>query len=69
MAESEVVFPKGMNVKDVPEVSFVDLSIGFKKDDFIAWLQEQDGPWVNIEIKRSRDKNLPYAALNTYKKS
>jgi len=68
MADSEVQFPEGLRCSDGPEGSFVDIQIGIKKSEFIDWLNTQQGEWVNLDIKRSKEGNKPYARLNTYKR-
>lgn len=64
---SEKVFVDGMLCKrrdNAPE--FVVLNISYKVNEFRAWLDQQTGDWVNVDIKRSKSGKF-YAELDTWK--
>ena len=66
MAESR--FPDGFIAKrphtNAPH--FVKAKISIKKDEFLKWLQSEDGEWVNLEIKESKNSKY-YAVVNDWK--
>lgn len=66
---ADVKFVDGMRVsrrESAPE--WVVARLGLQREKLIAWLQQQDGEWVNVDIKRSQ-KGSYYAAVDDYKKS
>lgn len=46
--------------------SFVKAKVSVKKEDFINWLHSQEGAWVNMDIKESRDGAF-YAQIDEWK--
>ena len=61
---ADVKFVDGMRVsrnERAPE--WVIATLGLKRADLIAWLEAQDGDWVNVDLKRSKGGKL-YAAVN-----
>ena len=60
-------FPEGIFAKqphpNAPD--FVKASISLKRADAIAWLQQQSGEWVNLDIKEGRSGKW-YAAVNNF---
>ena len=62
------VFVQGMIIKaphqNAPD--FVKGSISMKKADLIQWLNQQEGDWVNADIKVSKGGKW-YVAKNTWK--
>jgi hypothetical protein len=61
---ADVKFVDGMRVsrnERAPE--WVIATLGLKREQLIAWLEAQDGEWVNVDIKRSQGGKL-YAAVN-----
>lgn len=59
---------EGLFFKDKHENApdFVMCKGSIKIADLAAWLQKQDGEWVNFDLKRSRD-GKPYAAVDDWK--
>ncbi len=45
---------------------FVKGAISLKRADAIEWLQQQDGEWVNLDMKESRNGKY-YLSVNDYK--
>ena len=45
---------------------FVKCKISMKREEVIEWLQGQDGDWINVDIKRSREGKL-YAQVDEWK--
>jgi len=45
---------------------FVKCSLSIKREELIAWLSEQEGEWVNIDVKESREGKW-YASVNEWK--
>lgn len=70
MEQKEKIFPRGIIFKKpkegVPE--WIKGHLSFKVDEACIFLQEnaQNG-WVNIDIKKSKEKGTLYLELNTYK--
>jgi len=65
---SDVKFIDGMFAKEPHEKvkSFVPANISIKKEVFQAWLAQQNGEWVNIDVKISKSGKW-YCQLNEYK--
>ncbi|WP_329759304.1 hypothetical protein [Stenotrophomonas geniculata] len=65
---SDVKFINGLIVKapndNAPEYVICKLSI--KRQELIAWLQQQDGEWINAEVKESQGGKW-YAAVDEWK--
>lgn len=63
-------FIPGLFFKDKHENApdFVICKGSVKVADMLAWLQKQDGEWVNFDLKRSRD-GKPYASVDDWKPS
>ncbi len=64
---SEVKFCDGLIVKrneNAPDWALCKLSI--KKDEFIQFLNDQDGDWVNVECCVGKS-GKPYAKLDDWK--
>lgn len=66
MAEN---FISGLIAKAPPERApdYVKALLSIKREELIAWLQEQTGDWINAEVKVSRNGKW-FAAVNAYKK-
>jgi len=67
MNTEEKEFPQGIYFK-LPHVfapDFVHGSLSIKVQDAIHWLQQQQGEWVNIDLKESRD-GRPYSEVNRW---
>ena len=60
----------GLFFKDKHENApdFVMCKGSIKIADLAAWLQKQEGEWVNFDLKRSRD-GKPYASVDDWKPS
>ena len=41
---------------------FIIAKLGLKREDLIAWLEQQPGEWVNVELRRSKAGKY-YAAV------
>ena len=65
---SDMKFIGGLIVKpprdNAPDFVIAGLSI--KREEMIAWLQEQEGEWINGDIKESKGGKW-YAAVNEWK--
>lgn len=65
---NEVEFAKGLIVKPphdrAPE--YVKARLSIKIDELLAWLNEREGEWVNIDIKESQNGKW-YAAVDNWK--
>ena len=61
-------FITGLFFKDPHENApdFVMAKGSIKVRDLIDWLQQQDGEWVNFDLKRSRECK-PYAQIDDWK--
>ena len=46
---------------------FVKAQGGMRREALIAWLQQQQGEWVNFDVKESKGGKW-YAAVNDYKR-
>jgi hypothetical protein len=57
------LFAKAPNPK-APD--FVKGSISIKRAEFMAWLDQQQGDWVNIDVKESKGGKW-YAQVNDWK--
>ena len=65
----EIQFAKGLIVK-APRPgapSYVKAAISIKVDELSDWLAEQDGEWVNLDVREAKSGKW-YAAVNTYKR-
>ena len=64
----DIQFVDGLIVK-CPKTnapSFVKANISIKVADLTKWLSEQEGEWVNVDVKESKSGKW-YAAVNTFK--
>ena len=65
---SDVKFINGLIVKapndNAPEYVICKLSI--KRQELIAWLQQQDGEWINADVKESQGGKF-YAAVDNWR--
>ena len=65
---SDIQFPSGLTVKApharAPE--YVKAKISIHRERLIAWLQTQEGEWINLDVKASRDGKW-YAAVDDWK--
>lgn len=59
-------FAKGVNLKSVTTKYGEILKVGIKLEDF-ANNKINDKGYINFDIKRAKETNKPYAALDTYK--
>ena len=64
---SDNKFISGLFFKDPHENApdFVMVKGSIKIADMRAWLDQQDGEWVNFDLKRSRE-GKPYAQIDTW---
>ena len=63
----DIQFVDGLIVK-CPKTnapSFVKANISIKVADLTKWLSEQEGEWVNVDVKESKSGKW-YAAVNTF---
>ena len=67
MSNDDKEFPQGIYFKlprgNAPD--FVKGSLSIKIQDAIDWLHQQQGEWVNIDLKESRD-GRPYSEVNRW---
>lgn len=65
---SDVIFVGGMIVKaprsGAPD--FLKCQLSLKRLELIKWLGEQEGDWVNVDVKESKAGKW-FAAVNTWK--
>ena len=65
---SDIKFIDGLIIKPphakAPE--FVKCAISIKREELIAWLQQQEGEWINADVKVSQGGKW-YAAVNEWK--
>lgn len=63
----ETRFVDGMYVKhphqNAPD--FCKAKVSIVREEMIKWLQGEDGEWVNLDIKESKDGKL-YASVDTW---
>jgi hypothetical protein len=64
----QIEFPAGLMVKAPRDGApdFVKAAISIKREEFLAWLSERDGEWVNLDVKEAKSGKW-YAAVNAYK--
>ncbi len=65
---SDIKFIDGLIVKAPHERApdFVKARLSIKREELIAWLQSQEGEWVNADIKESKAGKW-YAAVDDWK--
>ena len=65
---SDIKFPDGLIVKPPHERApdHVKSKISMHRQRLIAWLQAQEGEWINLDVKASRDGKW-YAAVDDWK--
>ncbi len=65
---SDIQFPSGLTVKAPHERApeYVKAKISIHRARLIAWLQTQEGEWINLDVKASRDGKW-YAAVDDWK--
>jgi hypothetical protein len=53
---SDIKFIDGLIVKAPHERApdFVKAKLSIKRQELIAWLEDQDGEWINADVKESR---------------
>lgn len=64
----EIEFVSGLIVKAPHERApdFVKASISIKVADLSAWLSQQQGEWVNVDVKEAKSGKW-YCAVSTFK--
>ena len=67
-AKKEKVFLQGFYAKQPPEKAppWVKFALTIKKDEFIKWLYEQEGDWVNAQICQSNSTGKWYAEVDLW---
>lgn len=65
---SDVKFIGGLNfkAKNANAPDYVICKGSIKREDLIAWLQSEQGEWINFDVKESRGGKI-YAAVDTWK--
>ncbi len=65
---SDLKFADGLIVKPPHERApdHVKAKISIHRERLIAWLQTQEGEWINLDVKASRDGKW-YAAVDDWK--
>lgn len=65
---SEPRFIEGLIVKEPNESApkYVKARLSIKRDELIAWLTQQDGEWINADVKVSQGGKW-YAAVDDWK--
>ena len=66
--DKDIQFVSGMYVKEPHEKvkHFVRVKLSVKREELIAWLDEQEGEWVNMDVKESKQGKL-YVEVNDWK--
>jgi hypothetical protein len=65
---SDIEFVQGLIFKE-PRASapdYVKGSLSIKREELIAWLQQQSGEWINADVKESKGGKI-YIAVNDWK--
>lgn len=65
---TEIQFVDGLIVKEPHERApdFVKARLSIKREEMIAWLQGQEGDWINADLKVARSGKW-YAAVDNWK--
>lgn len=64
---NEKVYANGLTGK-IQETKFGTITkLSFKKDEFIKFLNENGGDWVNVDLLPKKDGSGLYGVLNDYK--
>jgi hypothetical protein len=70
---AENIFAEGISFKKPREGApeFIKGSISILADKLIPFIQEHkdENGWVNLDLKKSKEKGTLYLALNNYKKA
>jgi len=64
---SDITFANGLIAKrnpNAPDYAVVKLAV--KKSEFIPFLNEQSGDWVNLEVMKAKASDKLYAKLDTW---
>ena len=66
---SEQRFVDGLIIKDKHQnqPDFVKCKMTIKREELIAWLENEPGDWVNLDVCRSKDGQKLYATVNDWK--
>jgi len=66
--ETDKKFIDGLFVKKphANAPSFIKSKISIKREELITWLQEQEGEWINLDVKESQ-KGEYYAQVDEWK--
>ncbi len=65
---SDVKFIGGLSfkAKNANAPDYVICKGSIKREDLIAWLQSEQGEWINFDVKESKGGKI-YAAVDTWK--
>lgn len=65
---SEARFPNGLIFKTPREGApdFVKGAVSIKREELIEWLKSEQGEWVNLDLKKSKEGKL-YFQVNDWK--
>lgn len=65
---TDIKYIDGLIVKAPNEKApdYVKAKLSIKRVELIAWLQQQEGEWINADVKVSQN-NKWYAAVDTWK--
>jgi hypothetical protein len=66
---NDIEFPEGLWAKMPPEGApdFVICAINIKRDDFMKFVAEKDGDYLNLQVLRSRAGDKYYAKVDNWK--
>lgn len=66
---NDTQFIPGLIVKAPHERApeYVKAKLSIKREELIAWLQQQSGEWINADVKVSRKSGKWYCAVNEWK--
>ena len=66
--KTEIEFAPGFFVKsphpNAPD--YVKLGISIRREEFLKFLTEKTGDWVNLEVKESRNGDKLYASVDNW---
>lgn len=66
MADNKFVAGLIVKAPHAKAPDYVKCRLSIKREDLIHWLESQDGDWINVDVKESREGKW-YAAVNDWK--
>ena len=63
----EKIFVKGFYAKEpIGKPPWVLFDLHIRREELINWLQQEEGPWVNAQVCRSKTTDKWYAEVNQW---